>query len=52
MAFTALMSVLLIASYALMFGFVKFTETLIARPEFVSRSENDSARANEAEGGM
>ena len=49
MAFTALMFVVLIVSYALMFGLVKFTENIIATPELVSASEDPVARAGVVE---
>ncbi len=49
MAFTALMFVVLIVSYALMFGLVKFTENIIATPELISASENPVARAGVVE---
>lgn len=43
MAFTALMFVILIVSYALMFGLVKFTENVITTPEFASERDDSSA---------
>jgi hypothetical protein len=36
MTLTALMFVILIISFALMFGLVRFTEDIIATPEFAS----------------
>jgi hypothetical protein len=36
MALTALMFVILIISFALMFGLVRFTENIIATPELAS----------------
>ena len=49
MALTALMFVVLIASYALMFGLVRFTENIIAMPEY--RAEPASADDGEVIGG-
>ena len=49
MAFTALMFVVLIVSYALMFGLVKFTENIIATPEVVSASDGPVARVGVVE---
>ena len=49
MAFTALMFVVLIVSYALMFGLVKFTENIIATPEVISASDDPVARAGVVE---
>ena len=49
MAFTALMFVVLIIAYVLMFGLVKFSENIIARPELLSADGNGTARAGEAE---
>lgn len=46
MAFTALMFVVLIISYALMFGLVKFTENIIATPEVASGSDGPIAKAS------
>lgn len=48
MAFTALMFVVLIASYALMFGFVQFTENVIVRPTD-SAADGGFASANDVE---
>jgi len=45
MAFTALMFVILIVSYALMFGLVRFTEKIIATPELVSPTDGGVAKA-------
>jgi hypothetical protein len=45
MAFTALMFVILIVSYALMFGLVRFTEKIIATPELVSPTDGSVAKA-------
>jgi len=46
MAFTALMFVILIISFALMFGLVRFTENIIATPELASAT--DSAKTGDA----
>jgi len=43
MIYTALMAVVLVGSFALMFGLVKFSESIIARNEF--RSTNDDGAA-------
>jgi len=40
MALTVLMFVVLIVSYALMFGLVKFSDSVIAAPEAVSAGES------------
>ena len=47
MAFTALMFVILIVSYALMFGLVRFTEKIIATPELVSPTDGSGAEAGD-----
>jgi len=47
MAFTALMFVVLIVSYALMFGLVKFTENIIVTPPVVSASDGSIADAGD-----
>jgi len=52
MAFTALMFVVLIVSYALMFGLVKFTENVIATPESVSPGDSSAASPSDAENAM
>jgi hypothetical protein len=49
MAFTALMFVVLILSYALMFGLVKFTENIIATPEVASANAGPVAKAGAVE---
>jgi len=48
MALTVLMFVVLIASYALMCGLVRFTENVIATPESVSTGDNGAARARDS----
>jgi len=49
MTFTALMFVILIVSYALMFGLVKFTENIIITPPVVSASDGATANAGNVE---
>jgi len=49
MTFTVLMFVVLIVSYALMFGLVKFTENIIATPEVVSANADPVAKAGAVE---
>ncbi len=44
MAFTALMFVVLIVCYALMFGLVKFTENIIANPAVGSANDGPVPR--------
>jgi len=51
MALTALMFVILIVGYGLMVALVKFTETVIARPEIASPDDRDTARARGGESG-
>lgn len=48
MALTVLMFVVLIVSYALMFGLVKFSENVIATPEAVSAGDSGAATAGDA----
>jgi len=43
MALTALMFVILLLSFALMVGLVKFTENIIARPDRLSADEPGGA---------
>lgn len=50
MALTALMFVVLVVGYALMFGLVKFTENIIATPEFVSAADSAAADTGDTEG--
>ena len=49
MTLTALMFVVLIVSYALMFGLVKFTENIIVTPPVVSASGGTVANAGDVE---
>jgi Tfp pilus assembly protein FimT len=43
MGFTLLMTAVLIVSFMLMFGLVKFSETIITRQESVESAAEDSA---------
>ncbi len=52
MALTVLMFVILIVSYALMFGLVKFSENVIATPEPVSASDSGAARAGDTKNAL
>ncbi|MGD0023307.1 MAG: hypothetical protein ABSC37_01585 [Xanthobacteraceae bacterium] len=52
MALTAVMFVVLIASYALMFGLVRFTENVIATPESVSTGDSGAARASDTKNAL
>jgi hypothetical protein len=52
MAFTAFMFVLLIVSYALMFGLVKFSENVIATPEPVSAGDSGAVGASDTKNGL
>ena len=45
MAYTVLMTAVLVGSFALMFGLVKFSESIISRNEFESMSEDSAAIA-------
>ena len=45
MIYTALMTVVLVGSFALMFGLVKFSESIIARNEFQSPNDDGAAIA-------
>jgi hypothetical protein len=47
MALTALMFVILIVGYALMFGLVRFTENIIATPEYVSATDGSVTEAGD-----
>jgi hypothetical protein len=47
MALSVLMFVVLIVSYALMFGLVKFSENIIAAPESAAAGDGGPARADE-----
>jgi hypothetical protein len=47
MALTVLMFVVLIVSYALMFGLVRFTENIIATPESPSADDGAVAGASD-----
>ncbi|MGA2792674.1 MAG: hypothetical protein ABSE69_03955 [Roseiarcus sp.] len=49
MVFTILMFFVLILSFAAMFGFVKFAENVIAKPQLAPL--NDNAAAKTADGG-
>lgn len=44
MAFTILMFVVLILCFAAMFGFVKFSENVIAKPQLAPVRENAAAK--------
>lgn len=44
MAYTVLMFLALILSFAAMLGFVKFSENVIARPQAVPVIDDDAAR--------
>jgi hypothetical protein len=48
MAYTVLMTVVLVGSFALMFGLVKFTERIISRNEFESASEDSAGIARKS----
>jgi hypothetical protein len=48
MAYTVLMSAVLVGSFALMFGLVKFSEGIIGRNEFESSSEDSAGIARKA----
>lgn len=52
MALTALMFVILIISFALMFGLVEFSENVIAAPESVPADGSSAASASDAETAM
>jgi hypothetical protein len=47
--FTALMFVVLVVAFALMFGLVKFTENIIAVPKVGSASDGSVARTGAIE---
>lgn len=47
MTFTALMFVVLIVSYALMFGLVQFTENIIATPAITPAGDGAVASASD-----
>ena len=47
MGFTALMFVVLIVSYALMLGLVRFSENIIERPQSVSAGDGGAIAAGD-----
>jgi len=49
MALTALMFVVVIISFALMFGLVKFGENVIATPESVAAEDGSAASVGDAD---